>query len=67
VIYLGETHDNARDHQAQLQIIRTLHGKKPQMAIAPSFEQIENLLGLIDALHRSQSQPLPGDRRVKAD
>jgi uncharacterized iron-regulated protein len=34
VIYLGETHDEAADHQAQLQIIQTLHGQNPQLAIA---------------------------------
>jgi uncharacterized iron-regulated protein len=34
VIYLGETHDDAADHQAQLQIIQTLHGMNPKGAIA---------------------------------
>jgi uncharacterized iron-regulated protein len=34
VIYLGETHDDAADHQAQLQIIQTLHGLNPKGAIA---------------------------------
>ncbi|HEY9835544.1 MAG TPA: ChaN family lipoprotein [Vampirovibrionales bacterium] len=39
VIYLGETHDNEADHQAQLEIIRALHGKNPNMAIAMEMFQ----------------------------
>jgi uncharacterized iron-regulated protein len=34
VIYLGETHDNAADHQGQLDIIQALHQKNPRLAIA---------------------------------
>jgi uncharacterized iron-regulated protein len=34
VVYLGETHDNAADHQGQLAIIQALYAKNPQMAIA---------------------------------
>jgi uncharacterized iron-regulated protein len=34
VVYLGETHDSAADHEAQLQIIQALHGQNPRMAIA---------------------------------
>jgi uncharacterized iron-regulated protein len=34
IIYLGETHDSAADHQAQLGIIQALHAGKPRMAIA---------------------------------
>ncbi|HEY9749816.1 MAG TPA: ChaN family lipoprotein [Allocoleopsis sp.] len=34
VVYLGETHDNLADHQAQLEIIQALHQKQPQLAIA---------------------------------
>lgn len=34
VVYLGETHDRAEDHRAQLEIIQALHRKNPQMAIA---------------------------------
>lgn len=34
VVYLGETHDNLADHQAQLNIIQSLHRKQPQLAIA---------------------------------
>jgi len=34
VVYLGETHDRAADHLAQLQIIEALHGERPDMAIA---------------------------------
>ncbi|MBD2072062.1 ChaN family lipoprotein [Leptolyngbya sp. FACHB-671] len=34
VVYLGETHDSAADHEAQLQIIQSLHEQNPRMAIA---------------------------------
>ena len=34
VIYLGETHDSPDDHQAQLEILRSLHSKNPKIAIA---------------------------------
>lgn len=34
IIYLGETHDNPQDHQAQLTIIQNLQAKKTQIAIA---------------------------------
>jgi uncharacterized iron-regulated protein len=34
VIYLGETHDVAADHQAQLQIVQTVYGQNPRLAIA---------------------------------
>jgi uncharacterized iron-regulated protein len=34
VIYLGETHDNAADHQSQLDIIQALHQKNSKIAIA---------------------------------
>lgn len=34
VVYLGEIHDQQADHQAQQEVIRALHGKNPQMAIA---------------------------------
>src|SRR5512146_459059 len=33
IIFIGETHDNAQHHQAQLDIVRTLHAKKIPMAI----------------------------------
>jgi uncharacterized iron-regulated protein len=33
VIFIGETHDNAQHHQAQLDIVRSLHAKKFPMAI----------------------------------
>lgn len=39
VIYLGETHDSQADHQAQLEIIRALHRKNPNMAIAMEMFQ----------------------------
>lgn len=34
VVYLGETHDSAADHQAQLAIIQALHQRNPKIAIA---------------------------------
>lgn len=34
VIYLGETHNQLREHQAQLKIIQQLYQKNPQMVIA---------------------------------
>jgi uncharacterized iron-regulated protein len=34
VIYLGETHDSRRDHEAQLDIIQSLYRKNPHIAIA---------------------------------
>jgi uncharacterized iron-regulated protein len=39
VIYLGETHDSAADHAAQLQIIRSLHARNPQIAIGMEMFQ----------------------------
>jgi uncharacterized iron-regulated protein len=34
IIYLGETHDSLRDHQAQLEILRALYGGNQRIAIA---------------------------------
>lgn len=34
VVYLGETHDQEADHQAQLAIIQALHQHQPKLAIA---------------------------------
>ncbi len=34
VVYLGETHDSPDDHQAQLEIIQSLHRLNPKLAIA---------------------------------
>ncbi|NJR66376.1 MAG: ChaN family lipoprotein [Leptolyngbyaceae cyanobacterium CRU_2_3] len=39
VIYLGETHDNPADHQAQLQIIQALQQRHSQLAIAMEMFQ----------------------------
>lgn len=39
IIYLGETHDSARDHQLQLEIIQELHKRRPNLTIA--FEQFQ--------------------------
>jgi tRNA(Ile)-lysidine synthase len=37
------------------------------LAIAPSFEQVENLVGLIHAPNRSQGAPLPGGTIVRVE
>jgi uncharacterized iron-regulated protein len=39
VVYLGETHDRPADHQAQLQIIQTLHQRHAKLAIAMEMFQ----------------------------
>ncbi|MCU0569543.1 MAG: ChaN family lipoprotein [Oculatellaceae cyanobacterium Prado106] len=39
VVYLGETHDSAADHQAQLQILQALHERNPRLAIAMEMFQ----------------------------
>lgn len=39
VIYLGETHDSADDHKAQLAIIQALHHQNPRIAIAMEMFQ----------------------------
>jgi uncharacterized iron-regulated protein len=39
IVYLGEVHDSQKDHQAQLEIIQTLHDRDPKIAIA--FEMFQ--------------------------
>src|SRR4028119_2349554 len=39
VVYLGETHDSAEDHQAQLEIVKELHQQNPKIAIAMEMFQ----------------------------
>ncbi|QJB26945.1 ChaN family lipoprotein [Limnospira fusiformis] len=39
IIYLGETHDNTLDHQAQFEILQILHQHNPQIAIAMEMFQ----------------------------
>ncbi len=39
VVYLGETHDNPEDHQAQLEIIQKLQQRHPKIAIAMEMFQ----------------------------
>ena len=39
VVYLGETHDSAEDHQAQLKIIREMHRPNRKIAIAMEMFQ----------------------------
>mgnify|MGYP006420952343 CR=1 FL=1 len=40
VVYLGEIHTQARDHQAQLAILKALHRQNPQIAIAMEMFQL---------------------------
>lgn len=48
VVYLGEYHDRVYDHQAQLEILRELHQRHPQLTIA--MEMFQRLFqGAIDA------------------
>lgn len=39
VVYLGETHDSAKDHENQLKIIQELHGSNRKIAIAMEMFQ----------------------------
>ncbi|MBD2774685.1 ChaN family lipoprotein [Iningainema tapete] len=39
VVYLGETHDSAKDHQNQLKIIQELYQRNPKIAIAMEMFQ----------------------------
>ncbi|WP_231948397.1 ChaN family lipoprotein [Phormidesmis priestleyi] len=39
VVYLGETHDSADDHRAQLEIIQSLYRLRPDLAIAMEMFQ----------------------------
>lgn len=39
VVYLGETHDSPKDHQAQLEILQKLHQRHPKIAIAMEMFQ----------------------------
>ncbi|MBD2481580.1 ChaN family lipoprotein [Planktothrix sp. FACHB-1365] len=39
IIYLGETHNNVKDHQAQLQLIQALFQQNPKIAIAMEMFQ----------------------------
>lgn len=39
IIYLGETHDNPLDHQAQWEILQILHQQNPKIAIAMEMFQ----------------------------
>ncbi|MBD2040931.1 ChaN family lipoprotein [Microcoleus sp. FACHB-672] len=39
VVYLGETHDSAEDHKAQLEILKELHRQNPKIAIAMEMFQ----------------------------
>lgn len=47
VVYLGEHHDSLADHQAQLEIIKALHKKNPQIAIGMEMFQ-RPFQGVID-------------------
>jgi len=39
VVYLGETHDSDQDHQAELEIVRSLYAKNPRIAIGMEMFQ----------------------------
>jgi uncharacterized iron-regulated protein len=39
VVYLGETHDSPKDHQAQLEILQALYQQNPKIAIAMEMFQ----------------------------
>lgn len=39
VVYLGETHDQVADHQAQLAMLQTLHSLRPNLAIGMEMFQ----------------------------
>jgi uncharacterized iron-regulated protein len=39
VVYLGESHDSAADHKAELEILQSLHQRHPKMAIAMEMFQ----------------------------
>lgn len=39
VVYLGETHDSAADHQSQLELLKALHVKNPNLAIGMEMFQ----------------------------
>jgi len=39
VVYLGESHDRAADHKAQLEILQALHHRHPKIAIAMEMFQ----------------------------
>ncbi|MGA7954350.1 MAG: ChaN family lipoprotein [Gloeobacterales cyanobacterium] len=64
VVYLGETHDSAEDHKAQLYIIQQLYEKDPRMAIGMEMFQrpyqlvLDNYLQgkLTEAALQKQSQ-----------
>lgn len=64
VVYLGETHDNRQDHEAQLDIIQSLYRRQPQIVIALEMFQrpyqplLDRYLAgeLTEAELRSQSQ-----------
>jgi uncharacterized iron-regulated protein len=57
VIYLGETHDQLADHQAQLGIIQALHRGKPRMAIALEMVQKPYQFALDRYLSGTLSEP----------
>lgn len=57
IIYLGETHDQLADHQAQLGIIQALHRGNPPMAIALEMFQKPYQSSLDGYLRGTLSEP----------
>jgi uncharacterized iron-regulated protein len=57
VIYLGETHDQLADHQAQLKIVQALQREKPRMAIALEMFQRPYQFALDRYLSGTLSEP----------
>jgi uncharacterized iron-regulated protein len=57
VIYLGETHDQLADHQAQLKIVQALQREKPRMAIALEMFQMPYQFALDRYLSGTLSEP----------
>jgi uncharacterized iron-regulated protein len=40
VVFVGETHDHYQDHLAQLEVIRGLHARRPNLAIGVEYFQV---------------------------
>lgn len=60
VVYLGETHDSLKDHQAQLEILQQLYQRHSKMAIALEMFQrpYQNILDRYIAGHLSEQELL---------
>lgn len=58
VIYLGETHDSAADHQAQFELLKALHAKNPKLAIGMEMFQRPFQSGLDSYLVGASSEEM---------